>query len=185
MVDKDTIDRARERVRDDGVLVADVASIVSVSLGLTKPNRTLGRNVVIAALDAHIAATGSQGGGLDSFRAATRAYGAVGDDVLSDVFGKVTIRFRGATVQLQAMKAEEGREGAGQEAADGNEADGEMSGFGKVERLGPARAGPMLKGGLVKKHTFQPPAQRVTQGSLLGLDKLAAQKRGEKEALAG
>lgn len=54
------IARARERVRDDGALVGEVASKVSGALGLDSTNRTLGRNVVIAALDAHIA---EQGGG--------------------------------------------------------------------------------------------------------------------------
>lgn len=56
------IARARERVRDDGALVGEVASKVSGALGLDSANRTLGRNVVIAALDAHIAATGSENG---------------------------------------------------------------------------------------------------------------------------
>lgn len=56
------IARARERVRDDGALVGEVASKVSGALGLDSTNRTLGRNVVIAALDAHIAAQdGSDG----------------------------------------------------------------------------------------------------------------------------
>lgn len=56
------IARARERVRDDGALVGEVASKVSGALGLDSVNRTLGRNVVIAALDAHIASTASQNG---------------------------------------------------------------------------------------------------------------------------
>ena len=57
--------RARERVRDDAALVGDVASSVSRALGLDSTNRTLGRNIVIAAVDAHIAAVsaGAAGGG--------------------------------------------------------------------------------------------------------------------------
>lgn len=59
----DDLHRARERVRDDVALVGDVASTVSSALGLDCTNRTLGRNVVIAALDAHIAAESGDGGG--------------------------------------------------------------------------------------------------------------------------
>lgn len=42
------MNRARERVRDDLTLVGDVSSAVSSALGLDRPNKTLGRQVVIA-----------------------------------------------------------------------------------------------------------------------------------------
>ncbi len=69
--------------------------------------------------------------------------------MLGDVFRKVTTRLRGSLVQLQAMQEEE--EGGG----GGTEDDGGVAGFGKVERLAGPGAGRALKGGLVKRHTFQ------------------------------
>lgn len=201
------MNRARERVRDDAALVGDVSSAVSRALGLDSTNRTLGRKVVIAALDANIsaissatAAGGGEGGGdvgtdaaaanaaiaeataqgrgssssgdvgdddrlqqltgEAAFRKAAKGYGALGDAMLSDVFGKVTTRLRGSLVQLQAMQEEEsGGEDAGGGAGGGAEEEedaGGVTGFGKAERLsgfGVGRAA--LKGGLVKRHTFQ------------------------------
>ncbi|CAM9990637.1 unnamed protein product, partial [Discosporangium mesarthrocarpum] len=117
-VDKEIMDRARERVRDDGVLVADV-------------------------------------------------------------YEKVAKRLRGAVIQLQAMDEDDGMEAAAEEK-EAEAAAGGVTGFSKVERfMSGAGVGPTLKGGLIKKHTFQAPAPRKAQGSLLGLDKLAAQKRLE------
>ena len=200
--------RARERVRDDAALVGDVASSVSRALGLDSTNRTLGRNIVIAAVDAHIAAVsagaagggggggggGGDGGGEDSsggggggkggdlntdaaaaiaaaigggasgggsgdalqrgeaeFQKAAKGYGPLGDAMLSDMFRKVTTRLRGSLVQLQAAQEEEdgGGEGAGPEE------DGGVAGFGKAERMSGFGVGRALKGGLVKRHTFQ------------------------------
>lgn len=193
--------RARERVRDDAALVGDVASSVSRALGLDSTNRTLGRNIVIAAMDAHIAAVsvaaggGSDGGGGEGssgggggrgggdlntdaaaavaaaigggaggggssdalqrgeaeFQKAAKGYGPLGDAMLSDMFRKVTTRLRGSLVQLQAAQEEEdgGGEGAGPEE------DGGVAGFGKAERMSGFGVGRALKGGLVKRHTFQ------------------------------
>lgn len=184
--------RARERVRDDGALVGDVASRVSGALGLDSTNRTLGRSVVIAALDANIAAisavattTNGTSGDSDSmdlgtdvvaaagaaaaydarggdstsageaaFRKAAKGYGPLGDDMLSDVYRKVTTRLRGALVQLQAVQEEEQSGGLGAEG-DGDAEDGGLAGFGKAERLSGFGVGAALKGGLVKRHTFQ------------------------------
>eukprot|EP00904_Undaria_pinnatifida_P006256 jgi/Undpi1/2760/HiC_scaffold_14.g06137.m1 len=208
--------RARERVRDDAALVGDVASSVSRALGLDSTNRTLGRNVVIAAVDAHIAAVsaaaagggGGRGGGdgdlnTDAsaavaaaigggtggsseaslkrgeaeFQKAAKGYGPLGDAMLSDLFRKVTTRLRGSLVQLQAAQEEEESGGDA-----GPEEEGGVAGFGKAERLSGFGAGRALKGGLVKRHTFQAPTPRVQQVSVLGLDKLAAQQRAEKQA---
>ncbi|CAM9535008.1 unnamed protein product, partial [Sphacelaria rigidula] len=212
------IARARERVRDDGALVGEVASKVSGALGLDSVNRTLGRNVVIAALDAHIASTASQNvpythtsstlsppkaptcvpktsgtgitsgdNGREPFLEAAKKYGRnLSDEMLSDVYRKVTTRLKGAAIQLQAMQHEEEARGDdnGEGAAGPGDAGAGLLGFGKAERLsglGVGGAG-KLKGGLVKKHTFQAPAPRTQQGSLLGLDKLAAQQRADKLA---
>ena len=181
--------RARERVRDDAALVGDVASSVSRALGLDSTNRTLGRNVVIAAVDAHIAAVsaaaagggGGRGGGdgdlnTDAsaavaaaigggtggsseaslkrgeaeFQKAAKGYGPLGDAMLSDLFRKVTTRLRGSLVQLQAAQEEEESGGDA-----GPEEEGGVAGFGKAERLSGFGAGRALKGGLVKRHTFQ------------------------------
>lgn len=186
------MNRARERVRDDAALVGEVASKVSAALGLDKANRTLGRNLVIAGLDANIAAVSAaaaaseddadigtdagaaiaaaaaaaaaagRGRGSDAdadaelertgeaaFRTAAKGYGALGNSLLSDVFGKVTTRLRGSLVQLQAMQEEESG-GATEEDSSGG-----LAGFGKAERLSSGGAGRALKGGLVKRHTFQ------------------------------
>lgn len=70
--------------------------------------------------------------------------------MLGDVFRKVTTRLRGSLVQLQAMQEEESGGDAGVE-----EDDGGVAGFGKAERLSGAGVGRALKGGLVKRHTFQ------------------------------
>lgn len=179
------MNRARERVRDDVSLVSEVARAVSNALGLSSANRTLGRNIVIAALDAHIAATANAtatigtasevtsedinndeagsavdagadtapDGGQGAFVKAAKTYGPLGDSMLSDVFRKVTTRLRGAMVQMQAMQ----REDAGDEDEEGDEeaGGGGVTGFGKAERLSGFGVGGALKGGLVKKHTFQ------------------------------
>ncbi|CAB1116039.1 unnamed protein product [Ectocarpus sp. CCAP 1310/34] len=84
-----------------------------------------------------------------AFRTAAKGYGALGDSLLSDVFGKVTTRLRGSLVQLQAMQEEENG-GAAEEDSGGG-----LAGFGKAERLSRGGAGRALKGGLVKRHTFQ------------------------------
>lgn len=182
--------RARERVRDDVALVSEVASTVSSALGLDTANRTLGRNIVIAALDAQIEAesktlqnsvggsssfvedsdtsgiTGNRvttgGAGTDgedtsghaAFVTKARTYGSLGDGILSDVFRKVSSRLRGALVQLQAMEDEEGLLGADNDG-EGNEIDDGVLNFAKGERLGGYGIGGVLKGGLVKKPTFQ------------------------------
>lgn len=70
--------------------------------------------------------------------------------MLGDVFRKVTTRLRGSLVQLQAMQEEESGEGGAAE-----ENDGGVAGFGKAERLSGVGVGRALKGGLVKRHTFQ------------------------------
>lgn len=200
------MNRARERVRDDTALVGDVSSAVSRALGLDSTNRTLGRKVVIAALDANISAisqsassSAAGGGGSDigtdaaaanaaiaaaaaaqvrssgddddddarlrrtgeaAFRKAAKGYGALGDAMLSDVFGKVTTRLRGSLVQLQAMQEEEEDSddvgGGGRAAKEEKEDGGGLAGFGKAERLSGFGVGrSALKGGLVKRHTFQ------------------------------
>lgn len=169
--------RARDRVRDDAALVGDVASAASSAAGLDRTNRTLGRNIVIAALDAHIAASGgaasttsgsgSGSGSVDdeaggdglrlgesAFRKAARGYGPLGDAMLSDVYGKVTMRLKGALVQQQAMEEEHEAGGEGEGDGDGGE-DGGVVGFRKAERLSGVGVGVALKGGLVKRHTFQ------------------------------
>ena len=184
---------ARDRVRDDTALMGDVASNVSGALGLDAPNRTLGRSILIAALDAHIAAispseslpasggsvrgddsganmrdsisaaleatsgrVGAQMGddpllpGEAAFQKAAKGYGPLGDHLLSDIFKRIVRRLRGALVQLQAVHHE-----AVQDEGDGVDAGGSFAGFGKAERLSGAGAGKVLKGGLVKRHTFQ------------------------------
>lgn len=169
------MNRARDRVRDDAALVGEVASTVSGALGLDSANRTLGRNVVIAALDAHIAAAtavatldkdtvvdGSSSGGGDglqlqpgekAFRVAAKGYGPLGDSMLSNLFAKVTTRLRGALVQQQAMQEEAKEGGGGREG--GEDEDGGVAGFRKAERLSGFGVTGALKGGLVKRHTFQ------------------------------
>lgn len=80
--------------------------------------------------------------------------------MLSDVFGKVTTRLRGSLVQLQAMQEEESG-GAAEEDSGGG-----LAGFGKAERLSRGGAGRALKGGLVKRHTFQ--VRRASLGLAAG-----------------
>lgn len=100
-------------------------------------------------------------GGQAQFLEAAKKYGqTLGDSMLSDIYRKVTTRLKGAIVQLQAMRDENERAGAANssnvEDAGGADAAG-LVGFGKAERLsgfGVGGAG-ALKGGLVKKHTFQ------------------------------
>ncbi|CAM9196742.1 unnamed protein product [Ascophyllum nodosum] len=205
---------ARDRVRDDTALMGDVASNVSGALGLDAPNRTLGRSILIAALDAHIAAispsealpasggsvrgddsganirdsisaaleatsgrVGAQMGddpllpGEAAFQKAAKGYGPLGDHLLSDIFKRIVTRLRGALVQLQAVHHE-----AVQDEGSGVDAGGSFAGFGKAERLSGAGAGKVLKGGLVKRHTFQAPVPRA-RGSNLGPDKLAIEQR--------
>lgn len=87
-----------------------------------------------------------------AFRKAAKAYGSLGDSLLSDVFGKVTTRLRGSLVQLQAMQEEENGGGSSATAEDDG---GGLAGFGKSERLSGVGVGRALKGGLVKRHTFQ------------------------------
>lgn len=185
--------RARERVRDDAALISEVASTVSGALGLGTTNRTLGRNIVIAALDSHIAAESGKscssavsssiteesddhaaineihdkqrmlnveeehGSGEAGFRKKAKSYGPLGDDMLSGVFQKVTTRLRGALVQLQAMQEEEdGLEASdvGSDVPGGGSNEG-VSGFAKPQRLSGFGVGGALKGGLLKKPTFQ------------------------------
>lgn len=154
-------------------------------LGLFVLQRAFFLSSTRQALDAHIAAAsrGGGGGGCDiasdaaaavaatarlgrsggdddallqqtgeaEFRKAAKGYGALGDDMLGDVFRKVTTRLRGSLVQLQAMQEEEESGGDGGAEED----DGGVAGFGKAERLSGAGVGRALKGGLVKRHTFQ------------------------------
>lgn len=112
------------------------------------------------AAAASTAAQGGRGGGDGAllqrtgeaeFRKAAKGYGALGDDMLGDVFRKVTTRLRGSLVQLQAMQEEEESGGDGGAEVD----DGGVAGFGKAERLSGVGVGRALKGGLVKRHTFQ------------------------------
>lgn len=96
-----------------------------------------------------------------AFLVAARTYGRnLADSTLSDVYRKVTTRMKGALVQLRAMRDEEERGGGagGDDEDEGSSGSGAgVLGFGKAERLsgfGVGGAG-ALKGGLVKKHTFQ------------------------------
>ncbi|CAM9319814.1 unnamed protein product, partial [Hapterophycus canaliculatus] len=115
-----------------------------------------------AAVAAAAAAAVVGGGGGDAaadleltgeaaFRKAAKAYGSLGDSLLSEVFDKVTTRLRGSLVQLQAMQEEE----SGGDSAAAEEDGGGLAGFGKSERLSGVGVGRALKGGLVKRHTFQ------------------------------
>ena len=72
--------------------------------------------------------------------------------MLSDLFRKVNTRLRGSLVQLQAAQEEEDGGGGG---GAGREEDGGVAGFGKAERMSGFGVGRALKGGLVKRHTFQ------------------------------
>lgn len=190
--------RARERVRDDASLVSDVASSVSSALGLDAANRTLGRNIVIAALDAYIdavsegnkASEGTDGlvgdgisplsvddtkdsgtpgtqvslgddmkdprAGESSFLKRARAYGPLGENLLSDVFRKVTTRLRGALMQVRAMQEEGGEPGANEQGGGEGDTlgDGALN-FRNAERLSGLGVGSRLRGGLLKKPTFQ------------------------------
>lgn len=190
--------RARERVRDDPSLVSEVASSVSSALGLDAANRTLGRNIVIAALDTYINAvsegkkanegtdglvgdevspllvddpkdSGTPGtqvalgddmkdprSGESSFLKRARAYGPLGDNLLSDVFRKVTTRLRGALMQARAMEEEGGEPGENEPGEGEGDAAGDGAlNFRSAERLSGLGVGSRLRGGLLKKPTFQ------------------------------
>lgn len=189
---------ARDRVRDDAALVGDVASTVSKELGLNATNRTLGRSIVIAALDSYIAAVSSStsaaatsGGesvrdslsstlevtigragshtrddgallqqGEAAFRKSAKGYGSLGNQVLSEVYQKVTTRLTGALVQLQMMQYEAEQERKGENRGtncSNRDVESGFTGFGRVERLSASGSGNVLKGGLIRRHMFQVP----------------------------
>lgn len=79
--------------------------------------------------------------------------------MLSDVYRKVTTRLKGAVIQLQVMQHEDEERGDddGADAAGPGDGAAGLLGFGKAERLSGLGVGGSgkLKGGLVKKHTFQ------------------------------
>lgn len=119
----------------------------------------IGSDAAAAVAAAAATAQGARSGGDDAllqqtgeadFRKAAKVYGALGDEMLGDVFRKVTTRLKGSLVQLQAMQEEESGGDGGEEDDDGG-----VAGFGKAERLSGVGVGRALKGGLVKRHTFQ------------------------------
>jgi pre-mRNA-splicing factor ATP-dependent RNA helicase DHX38/PRP16 len=155
--------RARERVRDDAALVGEVAASVSAELGLSKANQTLGRKVVLAALDAADAA---------AFRDAIALYGSLNPSLVQSIYAKTDLRYRSSLAQLEGVQQPPPSFSSGS-SLDGGAEGGE-------ERAG--RGGGRPRGGLL--HSFRPPseggAKPKPRGSLLGLDRLAQQKRDEK-----
>lgn len=80
--------------------------------------------------------------------------------MLSDIYRKITTRFKGAVVQLEIIRNEDEKARADDSDDSGDAAGADTSrlvGFGKAERLSGfgVGGGGALKGGLVKKHTFQ------------------------------
>ncbi|CAM9514172.1 unnamed protein product [Chrysoparadoxa australica] len=161
--------RARERVRDDAALISDVASTVCAALELDKINNTLGRTILRAALDAYLGSDDSDGDkGFEDFVVTAKAYGAFKEGALRPIYVKATTRLKGVIVQ---MEAEEGSKTAGTGSGQNG------VGFGLVvkQEAGSSGSSGVMKGGLVTKHTFAAPKPRG--GSLLGLEKLAKEKR--------
>jgi hypothetical protein len=176
---------ARERVRDDATLTSEVASTVSAALGLSAVNQTLGRTIVRAALDAHLD-TSAAGSALERFKSAAAGYGDIEEADAADIFRKVVLRLKGTLVQLAAQDAADARDAEQEDGSDSTAtaysshartaaADSSFSFSAPERRLHAGTSA--VKGGLVERHTFTAPKPRPKGVSLLGLDKLAEQKR--------
>jgi hypothetical protein len=174
---------ARERVRDDATLTSEVASTVSAALGLSAVNQTLGRTIVRAALDAHLD-TSAAGSALERFKSAAAGYGDIEEADAADIFRKVVLRLKGTLVQLAAQDAADARDAEQEDGSDSTAtaysshartAAAESSFSAPERRLHAGTSA--VKGGLLERHTFTAPKPRPKGVSLLGLDKLAEQKR--------
>ncbi len=181
---------AREAVRDDQALVSEVASDVSACLGLSAPNQTLGRKVILAAVDAWMKSNkaGSEGGGRDMFETAAKTYGALPSTSLSKIYDAITSRFRTIFYQMenQSMRRSGGNAAADEFSA-GNDAGGGFE-VGTRERF---MDGTRLVGGLQKKKRSEGGGRELSSSktsssgerrSVFGLDKLAQEKRKKREA---
>ena len=150
--------RARDRVLADDMLISSASMQIARALNLEGNNRTLGSKIVRCALDSS---------SLDNFKERAEDYGNIRSEVLQEIYHSVRQRYNNSIIQMRDIGAEEDGDG------------GEFGAFGNIECL-PGKN--ILKGGLVPvdaaKHTFQAPTgSGVKKTSLLGLDKLAAQKR--------
>jgi hypothetical protein len=175
---------ARERVRDDATLTSEVASTVSAALGLSAVNLTLGRTIVRAALDAHLD-TSAAGSALERFKSAAAGYGDIEAADAADIFRKVVLRLKGTLVQLAAQDAADARD----MELEGGSSDSTATAYSSHAKTAAADSSfsaperrlhvgtNAVKGGLVERHTFTAPKPRPKGVSLLGLDKLAEQKR--------
>ncbi len=185
---------AREAVRDDQALVSEVASDVSACLGLSAPNQTLGRKVILAAVDAWMKSnkagseTGSEGGGRDMFETAAKIYGTLPSTSLHKIYDATTSRFQAIFYQMENQSM---RRSGGNAAADTFAASNDAGrGFevGTRERF---MDGTRLVGGLQKKKRSEGGGKELLSSktsssserrSVLGLDKLAQEKRKIREA---
>ena len=167
-MDGNEIRRATDLVLNDDSLIASAATSIARALNLEGNNRTLGRKFVRMALDSS---------DIDNFKEKSSQYGKIKSDLLVEIFHSIKQRHSNLLIQLK----------------NDSECDDQSSDFLTIpgfssnsERLNSDMSMTSAKGGLASKqntsteHKFQIPfgvASKKTQGSLLGLDKLAQQKR--------
>ena len=153
--------QAKSNVRGDATLVSDVASDVCRDLGIGSVNQSLGQRAVSDAI--------RFSGRFDKFLEKLRGVGDVAEPVAKRIHDKVAKRVALAVSQLRS----EGGSQIGGVAVAG------FGTVGKVESLLPT--GGALPGGLVgglhKPKKRSRPEQQQRRGSVLGLDRLAREKR--------
>ncbi len=184
---------AREAVRDDQALVSEVASDVSACLSLSAPNQTLGRKVILAAVDAWIKANkaGSEGGGgRDMFESAAKTYGSLPSTTLGKIYDATTSRFQSIFYQIKNQSIRRSGSAVADTFSAGNDAGGGFE-VGMREQFS---EGTHLVGGLQKKNrgseggggrdlSSSSSSKTSSSGerrSVLGLDKLAREKKRKK-----
>ncbi|CAM9184472.1 unnamed protein product, partial [Phaeothamnion confervicola] len=178
-----SLERAKDRVCDDENLASAVASEAIKAMGGEGTNRRLGRSLVTAAADAIVGSAGqSDEDAAKAFAASAGKYGNFPTEALGGWLRTVRKSLIGAAAAIEAAAEEDGAGSSADGGAAGAPPAGSFDapGFAQQERMGPAESR-KVQGGLQRpQHIFTAPKPRP-RASLLGLDKLAAAKRLERE----